>query len=172
YDASGAIPQKVTFTSVELEDTDPSEFQVTGTVRWVVPSGEDLAYMSQYSVYLADAEDGSNPLKVASVPRGTNSLAIASPLATEGRSFVLVYGENPVGMSVSPSIAASFFDEGLPTSTSTTSTFDGTTTQTMTTTNPYLISAKNLRFSDAAPEGGMIGGFVIWDPPYIAPSEN
>ena len=108
--------------------------------------------------------DGSDQLKLAVAPRGTNQVTLPALTYVGSRRTFLVYAENNAGRAPSGS-AAAFNDrtgaEGPPTTTVTSTTRTSTTTTIVGGSDVIT----NVAYSDTNSEAYILEGIVSWTPP-------
>ena len=187
YDSSPELPgvgAEVALTDLAFNDTDSDLETIGGTVT-VSPllntETEDLGYVKQYAVFVAEQADGTGEVQIGTIPRGTNELAVAPGTYCGPRNFLLVYTQNPTGLT-SPARSYRFQDITLSTTTLHPNA-TSTATATSTTTTTTGIQVQGLTFTDTDGRPNFIAGIVSWLPPadasmithyiaYIASDEN
>ncbi|CAK9036330.1 Uncharacterized protein SCF082_LOCUS21686 [Durusdinium trenchii] len=102
YDKSSRTVGDITVTNVQFADEDYTEGEIGGAVSWERRDGEDYGFVSEFQIFLADDDQGSNERLLVTVEATSSSYTIPNgTLANE--TFVLVYAANPNGRSNSSS---------------------------------------------------------------------
>eukprot|EP00435_Cladocopium_sp_Y103_P030583 s98_g7.t1 len=97
YDASAMTVGNLTVTNVQFSDQDYLEDTIGGPVTWELRPEEDYGFVSQFNIYLADADGNERWLANSS---DTNSLSYTIPNGTVATEiFLRVYTANPNGRS-------------------------------------------------------------------------
>ncbi|CAJ1428478.1 unnamed protein product [Effrenium voratum] len=143
YDDSGAVPPQPALTSLEFTDEDAQGGVVSGTVRWAPAADADLAFTTQYVVYLASDQAGTDKIQFGDpVAVGTNEVTVSSGVTIGSRYHVLVYAQNGYGDSSSPGYVGTPSDTSLVISDlgSSTTTTSTVVTSTVTTSSSSFTS--------------------------------
>ena len=89
-------------TDVLFIDDDPDPADLAGDVQWVPPAVNDS--ITQFNIYLAEDEGGTNRQQLASIPLGTNSYFIPLETPKLDHEWILIHSANNVSEQRTPAV--------------------------------------------------------------------
>jgi len=101
YDESRGPPSKLDM-SIGVIDTDDRDSYIRGGIFWILADTVDLGFTTEYKIYLAEDDSGTNEVVVGTAPVETHYISISQSFACWQRNFVLIYPSNPFGRAVQP----------------------------------------------------------------------
>ncbi|CAE6973666.1 unnamed protein product [Symbiodinium sp. CCMP2592] len=134
----GTVPDPPPLLFGSFADTDPDAGEVGGTLTWTVDGTYnygtyDFTMLSDYAIYLALDTGGTGGFELATVQPGSLSYTIPDNTDQQTATCLLMYGQNRLGLSATPSFSHCFeAASGSFTSTTVTSV---TSTTSLTVTN-------------------------------------